>query len=251
MQLGADIVRAIRQHAVAAYPLEACGFVFADRYQPVTNRHPSPTEHFEVRAAEWLLAINGQALALVHSHPVEGAFGRKEPGATTRWPFAPTRADMAGQIDTDLPWGIVVTDGEQASEPFWWGDFILDTPLAGQPFRHGVMDCYTAIRKWYWQERAVCLPEFPRDSSWWENGEDLYRAGFAKAGFRRLSDGEVPQRGDVGLTMVATRRALNHGFVYLGQGQVYHHLPGRLSRAEPGGRRLHEVAIWLRHEGQG
>jgi proteasome lid subunit RPN8/RPN11 len=242
---------AMRRHALEAYPDESCGFVLAcGSYRPVANRHPEPTLAFRIDPADYLAAPN--ARAVVHSHAVADAFDHLVHHAGM-FPHCPSLADMTGQLAAELPWGVVVTDGQAAAEPFFWGAFVLERPLLGRPFRHGVEDCYTAIRKWYWQERRVCLPDYPRSPDWWYGEADMYLGLYAQTGFRRLGADEVPGLGDIGLARVGDRRVktLNHGFVHLGDGTIYHHLPGRLSRREAAGGRLRQVTHWLRHVGTG
>lgn len=241
-------IAAMKQHALDAFPKECCGFLMPDGYRPVENVHPDAEQAFRISDDDYLAAAG--ALAVVHSHAVKEAFDHRvhRPGL---YPSCPSLHDMEGQLATALPWGIVVTDGETAANPFFWGDFVIDRPLLHRPFRHGVEDCYGAIRKWYWQVRQIKLPEFPRDPDWWTGDRDMYLEGFPKAGFRRLGEDEERQEGDVGLYRVGDRRVrcLNHGFVYLGDGTIYHHLPGRLSLREAAGGRLRQVTHWLRFEG--
>ena len=241
-------------HVLQAAPAEACGFLAltADggtAYQPVENIHPRPTEAFRVAAAEYL-AMAPVAVALLHSHVDPAAFDTREHPAGMA-PDCPSALDMSSQLAMALPWGISVTDGQIVVPPFFWGSFVLDQPLLGRSFRHGIDDCYSAIRKWYWQERTVLLPDFPRAYDWWYGDRELYLEGYAKAGFRPLDDGEPKELGDVGMVRVGDRRVktVNHGFVYLGDGTVFHHLPGRLSRREAAGGSLRQVSQWVRFAG--
>lgn len=244
----------IETEVCRAAPHEACGFIVetpegGTAWHPVANVHPEPERAFRVADADYL-ALEGTALALVHSHALEDAFDQRRylPGL---FPNCPSEADMRGQLAMALPWGISVTDGEVAGPPFFWGSFVLDQPLLGRSFRHGVDDCYSAIRKWYWQERQVLLPDFPRASDWWYGDRELYLDGYTMAGFRRLDTSEPPELGDVGLIRVGDRqvKTANHGFLYLGDGTVFHHLPGRLSRREAVGGSLRQVTHWLRFTG--
>ena len=246
--LSSELLAAIERDVLAVAPDEACGFVMPDGWRPVRNVHPEPRWHFRIAAADYLAAA--EALALVHSHVIEDAFDhRRYPRGY--FPDCPSLRDMQGQVDTALPWGIVVCDGAHVAPPFFWGDFVLDEPLLCRPFRHGVDDCYSAIRKWYWQERQVLLPEVPRAPDWWFGAKELYLEGYAAAGFRRMGEDEAPALGDVGLTRFGGRdvKVINHGFVYLGDGTVYHHLPGRLARRDAVGGSLRQVTHWLRYEG--
>lgn len=233
---GAAVDAAVREHALAAYPDEACGLVVAGAYVPLENIAADPRTAFEIAPVEML---REGIQAVVHSHPDE--------------PDQPSVTDMEQQLASGLVWGLVATNGQDATQPWWWGPGIPVPPLIGRDFRHGPSgsdgkgDCYALIKDWYLLERGVELPEFPRGWDWWhQDGQDLYRAGFASAGFRAIAP-EVLRRGDVILAQIQAQ-VTNHGGIYLGDGLVLHHLTNRLSREEPMARWLSFVTYFLRHE---
>jgi hypothetical protein len=240
-----EVIAAIKQHALEAFPEEACGVVLAEGYRPLDNTAAEPLRDFRI-APKVYAGLEARILAVVHSHPCDDPEGgrRLKRGF---WPDCPTAADMRQQIATAKPWGITVTDGQAATEPFWFGDQAPRPPLIGRAFRHGVDDCYSLIRDWYAETRGIRLPEFPRDDDWWNAGGDLYRDGFESAGFARVGAEEV-RAGDVFLAQVRSS-VPNHGGVYLGRGLGLHHLPGRLSRREPILRWQRFVTHWLRYLG--
>lgn len=235
---------AIKAHALAEYPKECCGVVNgakeAAAYVALQNIAANPEEEFELpRAALIELA---PVLAVVHSHcfPKHGA--------------SPTSLDMQFQMQVGLPYGIVWTDGKAAGVPVWFGDFLLDVPLfnaAGRhiqrEFLHGVTDCYSLIRTWFWQKRGVKLSEFPRDDEWWKAGGDLYRDGIAKSGFHEISANEA-KPGDVALMKWGKWPVPFHAGILVEDGLILHHLARRLSRREPFGRWTHYVTHYVRHE---
>lgn len=243
-----EITAAIKAHALAVYPNESCGFVTAEGYVPVENLSEDPENHFRLAPTAFL--DHSGAIAFVHSHPVADCFqaGRYKPGF---YPFCPSGADMRSQIATGMTFGIVVTDGNECHEPFYWGDFILDEPIYDVQFRHGVNDCYSIIRKWYWQEKGVKLPDFARDHDWWTRDDDLYLRNFPAAGFTQLGSDELLP-GDVGLVQLgnASVKSINHAFIFLGDGTTCHHLPGRLSSRDAVGGRRKEQRLWIRYTGQ-
>ncbi len=221
---------AIAADARARYPQESCGLLLSDGgYLACPNVASDPRTAFVIPVDFWT-AHAGQVAAVVHSHP-DG-------------PDHPTARDMAGQVATDVPWVLVATDGETVSAPIVWGGD--PPPLLGRSFVHGVTDCYALIRDWYRLERGVTLPEFPRDAEWWFSGGDLYRQGFAVAGFAAVSLDDV-RPGDVVLMQVRSP-VPNHGGVLLDDGLLLHHLTGRLSRREPYGPWRRMVTHVLRHE---
>lgn len=229
---------AIQTHAIECYPNEACGVVLASGdYVPLENVAPDPTTSFALPGQAYA-AVLPDVVAIVHSHP-DG-------------PDCPSAADMRSQIDTQKPWIIVSCNADGALEPFAFGDGVAVPRLVGRGFRHGVTDCYALIRDWYKLKRSIDLPEFPRDWEWWTEGGDLYRDGFAEAGFYRIDEQDV-QAGDVFLAAIRSD-VPNHGGVYLGNGEALHHLTGRLavdstriSRREPVGRWSGFLSHWLRH----
>lgn len=240
-----EITEAIKLHAIEAYPNEACGFITASGYVRVENISDDPQNKFMLEAG--IFITYKDALAFVHSHPVADAFlaGRYKPGF---FPFCPSGADMKSQIATGMVFGIVVTDGAECQDPFYWGDFKLDEPLYGRVFRHGVDDCYSIIRKWFWQEKGIKIKDFARDPNWWLTDEDLYMRNFPDAGFERLGSNDEPIAGDCGMVQLGTSavKTINHAFLYLGDGTICHHLPGRLSSRDAVGGRQREQRLWVR-----
>jgi cell wall-associated NlpC family hydrolase len=232
---GFAVEQAAREHAIAAHPHEACGLVVAGAYVPLQNLAPDPEHAFEIEPAE-LLREGVQAI--VHSHPDEAP--------------VPSAQDMTQQIASGLPWGLLSTDGRDATPVWWWGPGIPVPPLLTREFRHGPSgsdgkgDCYALIKDWYLLERQVELPEFPRGWDWWNAGGNLYRDGYAAAGFTRVPMEDL-RPGDVLLAQVQSN-VCNHSAIYIGQGLILHHLANRLSREEPLARWLSHITHAVRHE---
>lgn len=236
-----EAAEAAKAHAISVFPEEACGIVVGGDYIACTNVADNPTLDFIIAPAEinpYIVA--GTLQAIIHSHPAVKILAASTPSAN----------DIQGQITTAVPWGIIDTDGEVAADAYWFGDFKLDEPLIGVQFRHGVDDCYSAIRKWYWQKRGVKLIDIPRDDQWWTGTDNLYLDNFASAGFVQISINEL-QDGDVVFGKINSQ-VLNHAGVYLdnvedGRGLFYHHLPGRLSRREPANAWVNRGEIAVRY----
>jgi len=249
---------AIRAHAIAEYPREACGLVVltktrAERYIPCRNTAPG-TDHFSLAAEDYAAAEDeGRVVALVHSHPDA--------------PARPSAADLVACEASGVPWVIVEVrkgdDGTVATgEIHSFAPAGYQAPLVGRPFAHGVLDCYSIVRDWYARERGIELPDFPREDGWWEGEQELYLDHFAEAGFRPLTESEQLQPGDVILMQVQSKRT-NHAGVYLGaeplkehpdlhpmKDAMLHHLHGRLSeRAVYGGYWRDTTRMVLRYIG--
>lgn len=229
------ILKAIREHAAADYPREACGVVVQigrrQVYHRCRNLAAKPEDEFLISPADYAAAEDlGAIVAVVHSHPDETS--RASPH------------DLAMCEASGLPWYILS-----------WPEGDLNTlvptgetpPLLGRPFVHGVWDCYAIIRDWYQLERAIELTNYPRADEWWTRGENLYMRLYADAGFKPVA-GPL-QAGDVIIMQIQANEP-NHGAVYLGDGLMLHHLYGRLSeRAVYGGYWQERTRLTLRYEG--
>lgn len=227
-----SIIDAAKAHALAEFPKEACGVIVGNVYLPCENIADDPTATFLIQSSlVEAYIISEQLQGVIHSHPFAKLTELSSPSAT----------DITGQMNTGVPWGIIDTDGSFARDPYWFGDPLLDEPLIGTEFHHGVRDCYVAVRKWFWQKRGIKLTDIPRDDKWWVNSPSLYVEHFERCGFQRISLRDI-QDGDCLLGKV-NAKVVNHAAIYLsneldGRGTLYHHLPGRLSRRE-------SAAPWL------
>jgi len=222
MMFGQEIEREIRKHAMREFPKESCGLITSYGYIPCRNKAEKPEDHFEISWEE-ISPHESNILAYVHSH---------------KWNSqGPGKSDMQGQIQTRVPWGIILCSGEATKGPFYWGDMLDPPPLLNREFRHGPSgtdgrgDCYALIKDWYKINRGIIIPEFPRDDYWWkrpkEENDNLYMTGFKKAGFEQVSGD--PEIGDVILMQDRDLAVVNHAGVYIGNNIVMHHREGKLS----------------------
>jgi proteasome lid subunit RPN8/RPN11 len=209
-----SIIAALRAHAAREAPRECCGLVVevsgVRQYWPCRNMAGSDAE-FAIHPHDWAAAEDaGEIRAVCHSHP----FASPEPSPADR-----TMCELTG-----LPWLIV-------NHPLGMVCQIAPSgyraPLVGRSFVHGVHDCYSLIRDYYAWELGIELPDFPRAEKWWENGGDLYRAGFEQAGFAPLDAAAIAPH-DV-ILMQIRARVPNHGAIYLGGNRILQHLLGKLS----------------------
>lgn len=248
--LSIGVLRAAKDHALKEFPRESCGIVIGDEYFPCANVSTTPETDFEISPVEYLsLKAKGAIRCILHSHP--------------GGPYFPSKRDMQGQLDTAVPWGILVTDGQRVSEPTLWGDQLPMAPLLGRSFMHGVHDCYSLIRDAFrigkigmaaqgmpdWPFDAHEFPEVPRNDGWWvEKGEDLYTSYFEKVGWRQIAMSEA-RPGDGFLMRIGKTDKLNHAGLLVGNNLLLHHLPTRPSRREPAGIWARGADMWLRWEG--
>lgn len=250
MMFSRDSLEAAKAHAIAAYPHESCGLIVKDRYIPCTNVAADKEKTFQISDAEIVKLLGeGRAYdAVIHSHP--------------NGPAYPSKDDMEQQIASGVPWGIVVTNGEDALDPIFWGDTLPIAPLIGREFRHGVADCYSLVRDAFrlgkekmaeqdmpeWPFDPIVMPEVARDDEWWKGEDDLYTAYFEKEGWVPIQREEV-RPGD-GFLMKVRSDKLNHAGLYVGNNLILHHLPTRLSRREPAGIWARSADLWLRFVGK-
>ena len=222
------VVAAAMRHAEAEFPRESCGLVVDGRYVPCANQADDPERRFLIGRREWRRA----ATALLHSHPHP-------------LPAVPSAADMQGQSNMALPWGIVPVGADGlAGAPFWWGDQVPAPPLVGRAYRHGVTDCYSVIRDWYRLERDVLLPDVARAWNWWRDTAhpDLYERHFREVGFDEVDPASAAVGDGV---LIQIRGVVAHAGVIVADGVMLHHPgadrpydPTSLSRREP-------IARWL------
>jgi len=127
---------------------------------------------------------------------------------------------------------IIFGSNVEISESFLPDRYTENAPYLNRPFWHGVFDCYTLIRDYYYRVWGIWLPtNINRPFNWWNQGSNLYsheNAGavnFYKVHKIKAYDtiifnlgGSVP----------------NHGAVVLDNSNtLLHHLGGRFSCIEP------------------
>lgn len=246
-------LQAARAHALRDFPNEACGLVVDGGYLPCVNYALDPDRDFAIAGTVWT-KLREQGLtvqAVIHSHP--------------NGPMFPTPQDMQGQIDTDVPWAILATDGTDVAPPIVWEADAEPEPVLGRAFVHGVADCFRLGRDVYrlgrdklaaqgvegWPLPPVSFPEWPRRDGWWEPegdlpAQNLYLDHYRENGFRIIPANEALP-GDSFLIAIRSERP-NHCGVLLGNNLILHHLPSRASRREPIGVWARAVHTWIRHE---
>ena len=203
------LLSAIRAHAALDYPREACGLLVlhaGTEAEYVPCRNTGDLDQFILHPEDWAACEDsGTIIGVVHSHP----------DGTTQ----PSEADRLGCAASGLPWWIVA--GED------WARMPTALPLEGRAFAWGIQDCFTLIGDW-WAAQGIALPEFVRAPKFWETS-DLYLDNLALAGFEITDQVEY---GDGVLFSIRGHGVTNHAGIYLGEGRMLHHLPGRLSIAE-------------------
>ena len=210
---GEDIDSAARDHSMRRAPFECCGIVKEGQYIECENLADNPKRSFKIKPS---LLIGAEAI--VHSHVAQNGDGPH-----------PSALDMQGMIRTAIPWGIVWTDGKAASGPLWLGDHLLDEPLEGRKFMHGVRDCYSLVRSWRWQKFKIKMPDVPRNNEWWKKKDgiepkDLISESLEAAGAYYIEPSEAKEN-DI-LIMQIGARVPNHCAVLEANNVILHHAGG-------------------------
>jgi proteasome lid subunit RPN8/RPN11 len=213
-----DIRAQIQEHAKADFPNEACGMVVnvGKRSEVVrcANVAPEPDEFLRIAPERWQEAEDKGTIKLVyHSHP--------------NAPAAITVADKACSEELQVPFLIYAwpSDMWDYYEPTGW-----EPDLVGRPFVMGVLDCYKAMTDWFKRKKDIDLPKLTRVEFWKQHDDEFIMANMEKAGFV-IVDGP-PREGDV-LLMRLNEGPVNHIGVYLGDGMMFHHPAGHISRNVP------------------
>lgn len=126
--------------------------------------------------------------------------------------------------------------------------------LIGLEFDHGKIDCYSALMNSFDTAYSIKLTNYARPDDWWIHNMNLYADHFRHEGFSMI---DIPLSelvpGDVCLSAIPDPRVLktpiNHCAIYLGDGQIFHHLLGRRSEVCAYGgvvKRYH--SCWIRHK---
>jgi proteasome lid subunit RPN8/RPN11 len=147
-------------------------------------------------------------MAFVHSHLYESA--------------NPSPGDLVEIERSQLPYLIVNFPNNQwtYTEPSGY-----EAPYVGRPFVHGTLDCYELVRDYYRRELGINLAAVPRDSDWWNKGENILEEVYEMLGFVQV---ESPTEHDLVIMQVKSP-VPNHAAVFLANGQVLHHVGGRPS----------------------
>lgn len=234
-----DAIQAFRLHAIEQWPREACGIIVEQTngnhvYVECDNIAPDPELDAVISTKDITRAHNmGKIVSMVHSHP--------------KGKIHPSGADMEAQLQWDIPFGISTSTSDSCSKPFFFGKGVPIAPYEGRVFVNGWQDCFSLLKDWYQQELNIELPVVPHDHYWWEHNKNLYEAHLSETGFRKLGESEPLKRGD-GFLMKIRAAVPNHAGVFVGNGQILHHLQDQYSLIEPLHRWRNLIWGWYRHK---
>lgn len=201
-----ELLGAMLAHARVDAPRESCGLLIAapeNLAAYVPCRNIAGDGEFQIHPEDWAKAEDSwQVLGVVHSHPS----GNLEP----------SECDLVNQRTMGLPWWIVSPGTSE------WRRFGA-SPEQGRSFAWGAEDCFSLVR-----DRLNLSGDYLRSPDFWRE-RDIFEDCRALAGFKVVTD---PEPGDVMLFAIRCQVS-NHCAVYMGEGRILHHLPGRLSIEEP------------------
>lgn len=105
--------------------------------------------------------------------------------------------------------------------------------LVDQPFIWGASDCLSLFRKFYKDNFGIEITNYARPTNWSSDKLDLMRLCYEREGFDLITDWKLKdlRPGDV-LCMAIGEQNANHFAIYLGEGEIVHHLYGRRSTHE-------------------
>ena len=201
----------IRAYAEAAHPVEACGFVLADRTIVECTNTATQPDTFVISAEETALYLD-DAVASWHSHADYASMS-----------FADINASKA----LNLPYVVF----NCASTEFYYFDPRQSAGLVGRPWMYGGYDCYSAVRDWYSQEMGVEMADYERlyEGEWAQRGFTHFEDNFAAEGFTKIPKTVDLERGDVLLFRIRNDDTCNHVAVIedVEANRIYQHLVDR------------------------
>jgi len=105
--------------------------------------------------------------------------------------------------------------------------------LLGRPFKWRVCDCFALLRDFYRDVFDIDVPNFARPEDFYLRGLNLFQENYMAAGFREISvhPSEI-KFGDVAVSAIDSTFG-NHCSIFVENGEIIHHLHGRLSEVAP------------------
>jgi proteasome lid subunit RPN8/RPN11 len=236
MQLSAKVLAQIKRAALEAFPKEMCGFLLQNgTFILSDNTAKDPTKTFKpdpiLYAKHW-----ESTAAILHSHTM-----LERP----KYPFdprTPSYQDLVSQKRTKVPWGILATDGETATDLIFFPRVPNNNYLRRKFFWH-INDCRTLVQDFFLYEfdllvaqeyELVDLREVLENPA---KLADIFLEGLGKENLIQVHSGEL-QKGDVLLMQALPPfTQASHIGVFDGEKVLHQELISKASAyAEVGGR---------------
>ncbi|EAX32556.2 C40 family peptidase [Coxiella burnetii] len=224
----------IADHIKSTIPEMACGvLVYKDNnhsYIPCKNIADDPLKQSKISDEEYARTRNeGDIIHTVMFRSDESAHSTEE--------------DQAQCNENKAPY-IIISWPELKIEQFLP---TVDLPLVGRPFIYGVYDCYSLARDYYKKNFGIKLNDYDRPDFWWEKDANLYMENYKKEGFKEIPAKEL-RCGDL-ILMKINSPVPNHIAIYLGNGEILHHLELQPSKREDYREKWRKKSVlFLRHK---
>ena len=205
---------------------ELCGLVVesggAFRFIPCENKHDEKDNNFIISPNDYIKASTmGKVVAVCHSHNANGLNHLSS-------------GDRISQYFSGLQW-ILVKNGDGLPVLSTWNPV---PKLKGREFVEGYSDCYDSFRDFYrlagiemgnyGPECGLRIPDWYKQ----ENAVSPFLENIESEGFKRVNSISSIEPGDVIFSLLGAK-VPNHASVYIGNNEIFHHLPGKLSCCEP------------------
>lgn len=208
-----DIIQRITDNV----PDMICGVLLQDDnnsgFKPCVNASPAP-EQGAIIDADFLRTLR-------HSHEITHVIC-SVPDARSH-----DISDYQAMSDRDgLPYLLVLWPGLQSLTIFPQTELDYEN----RPYIYGQYDCYSLIRDYLLRENGIALNDYPREVYSLSSGKNIFEVQAPEEGFVKIEDTSL-QTGDILVFNLPSTR-LQHPAVYIGNGQMLHHLPPGLSCRE-------------------
>lgn len=224
-----------------AYPNEGvCGINAEGEVIEFENIAEDPRKDFKIDSQSFHKA---RVEFLIHSHPTHLNMAKMVSGKPID-PRTPSMSDMKTQQNLNIPFGIVSTDGQEVSEILMFPD--LDAPLTGLPYVYGVYDCFSIVRRYFYQKFDKVILDYPRDYNGLFDEFSLYRKHLEASDFIEIPLWSEWKNGDLGVLKLKSR-VENHAVLY-DDGQFLHHVNGKDSETLNFDNWKKRITLRLRHK---
>ena len=208
-----DIIQCITDSA----PDMICGVLSQDDnnsgFKPCVNVSPAP-EQGAIIDADFLRTLR-------HSHQITHVIC-SVPDALSH-----DVSDYQAMSDRDgLPYLLVLWPSLQSLTIFPQTELDYEN----RPYIYGQYDCYSLIRDYLLRENGIALNDYPREAYSLGSGKNIFEVQAPEEGFVKVENTTL-QAGDI-LVFNLPSTTLQHSAVYIGNGQMLHHLPPGLSCRE-------------------
>ncbi|OAT38668.1 NlpC/P60 family protein [Proteus myxofaciens] len=207
----------IIQHITDSIPNMICGVLSLDddksEFKPCVNTSPTP-EQGAMMDADLLGSLR-------HSHEITHVIC-SVPDALSR-----DVSDYQAMSDRDsLPYLLVLWPSLQSLTIFPQTELDYEN----RPYIYGKYDCYSLIRDYFLREEGIVLNDYPREVYSLDPEKNIFEIQAPEEGFVKIEDTSL-QSGDMLIFNLPSTR-LQHAAIYMGNGQMLHHLPPGLSCRE-------------------